>query len=293
MNPRSPAAARLLAAAAACAVAFCVTWLLFVRTSTGQWLDGELLPRSEMGGSYAQPTILLGPATQALGLFGDRLLLGTTVAVLAVVAVLTRRLWAGVAGVALFVCSAAAAGLAKETLQRPELGVLGSSTHNSFPSGHVTAAAALLLGFMLVLPARARWWLAVPGTTGVSVIAAATMIVGWHRFSDVVGSLLLVATLFCVAAAALSRLPGQEVRPEDDDSAVTGLLLQAIALTLLVMLSLALAPDAGLRLLLAIVAVSGTTLVVVSGALWLAQPAIAPAQEDAEPTNEYSDTRRR
>ncbi|MBE1491430.1 phosphatase PAP2 family protein [Plantactinospora soyae] len=119
--------------------------------------------------------------------------------------VLLRRPWAGVAGVALVVAAAVGAGVAKLVILRPDLAVATSTTHNSFPSGHVAVAMALLLAVLLVLPAPARWWFAVPGALGVSVVAAATMIAGWHRFSDVCGGLLLAAVLFCLAAAPLAR----------------------------------------------------------------------------------------
>lgn len=276
--PSPTASRRLLAAAAASAIAFGLTWLLFVRTSTGQWFDSRVLPRAERGGGYTQQTELVGPADLALGRFGNPLLIGLLVVVMVALALLVGRLRAGVAGAVLVVGSAAAARLAKEAIARPELGVVGSSTHNSFPSGHVAAAAALLLAFLLVVPVRFRWWVAVPGATGVSVIAAATMIVGWHRFSDVVGSLLLVATLYFAVAAALDRWPGRkhdEVAPDD----WSGLLALGIGLTLLMMALLAVAPDAGLPLLAAIAAAGGLTVLVVWSALYLTRP----PEHDQEP----------
>ncbi|MDG4826581.1 phosphatase PAP2 family protein [Asanoa sp. WMMD1127] len=282
MNPRLSNASRPLALAVAAAVAFGLAWLLFVRTAPGQWLDGELLPPMRWGGRYMQGTTLLGPAELVLKRFGNPLLLGLVVVATAVVGLLRRRAWSAVAAAAVFVCSVGAAGLIKEMLERPELGVETSTTHNSFPSGHVAGAAALLMGFLLVAPPRLRWWIAVPGTTGVSVIGAATMILGWHRFSDVVGSLLLVATVFCLAAAALTRAPDRTPAAHDEENdAVTGTLLQAIALTLLIMLVLALAPDAGIRLMLATAAVGVLTLLVVTGSVWLLNPPSPPDDEVA------------
>ena len=262
-----------LAAAAACALGFGATWLLFVRTSAGQWLDGELLPRAERGGGYAQQTVLLDPAQLVLNRFGNPLLIGLAVIAMVVAGALAGRIRAAAAALLLFGCAVGAAGLAKQVITRPELGVAGSSTHNSFPSGHVTAAAALLLALLLVVPARSRWWVAVPGTTGVSVIAAATMIVGWHRFSDVVGSLLLAATLFFVAAAGLARWPDRRGEPDPDHSSGTGLLALACGATLLMMVLLAFATDAGVPLLAAIAAVSVLAMLVVAAAIELRRPA--------------------
>ncbi|SDZ54474.1 PAP2 superfamily protein [Asanoa ishikariensis] len=266
-----PPTLRLLAAAAASAVAFGLTWLVFVRSSTGQLIDGRLLPRSELGGGYAQDTVLLGPAARVLGRFGNPLLIGALVLGIVVLALMIGRFRAGLAGAIVVLGSAGAAGLAKQSISRPELGVIGSSTHNSFPSGHVAIAAGLLLGFLLVVPARLRWWVAVPGATGVSVIAAATMVAGWHRFSDVAGSLLLVATVFFVVASVLARWPGRR-GAEDPTDNWSGFLSLAIGQTLLMMALLAIAPDAGLPLLAAIATAGGLTILVVWAALHLIGP---------------------
>ncbi|MEV4617488.1 phosphatase PAP2 family protein [Asanoa sp. NPDC049573] len=287
MQTSIDASRRALAAAAACAVGFGATWLLFVRTSAGQWLDGELLPRAERGG-YAQPTVLLEPAQLVLNRFGNPLLIGLTVLGLVLGGLLTHRVRAAVAALALFGGAVGVAGLAKQVIIRPELGVVGSSTHNSFPSGHVTAAIALLLAFLLVVPARVRWVVAVPGTTGVSVVAAATMIVGWHRFSDVVGSLLLAGAVFFLAAAGLARWPDKHGEPDPDHSSGTGLLALACGATLLMMVLLAFATDAGVPLLAATAAVSVLAMLLVGAAIHLTRP-VDPATglENTEPPRAY------
>ncbi|MGI5211442.1 phosphatase PAP2 family protein [Plantactinospora sp. CA-290183] len=192
----------LLGAALGFLIALALTCRVFVSTPGGQRLDGWLLPRAERGGGYEQRSRFLEPAKSVLTGFGDWKVLATLLVLVFLVALLTRRPWAGVAGVALFLCSGAGAAVLKLMVVRPDLGVEGSTTHNSFPSGHVAAATSLLLAFLLVLPGSARWWLAVPGGVGVSVVAAATMIAGWHRFSDVLGGVLLSAALCCLAAAA-------------------------------------------------------------------------------------------
>ncbi|MEU1588246.1 phosphatase PAP2 family protein [Micromonospora sp. NPDC005710] len=200
---------RRLLAAALCGLFFlALTGAVFVRTTAGQWWDGLLLPRAERGGGYEQQTVLVDPAKSVLATFGDPTLIAVLLGVVLLVGVLRRRLVAGVVGVGVVVCAVLVAGAVKSALPRPELQIESSTTHNSFPSGHVAAATALLLAFMLVLPGWARRWLAVPGAAGVSVIAAATMIAGWHRFSDVLGGVLLGVTVFCLAAAALVAWSG-------------------------------------------------------------------------------------
>ncbi|MEU6206356.1 phosphatase PAP2 family protein [Micromonospora musae] len=201
---RAPAA-RLFRAGLGFLLVFALTAVAFVWTAPGQWLDGGLLPRAERGGGYEQPTGLVDPAKDVLAWFGDPLVLGLLLGGVLLVSVLTGRIRAGLAGTALVGVAVLGAGLAKQVIIRPDLAVATSTTHNSFPSGHVTAAMALLLAVLLVLPARARWWVALPGAVGVSTVAAATMVAGWHRFSDVVGAVLLAAALFCPVAAVLAR----------------------------------------------------------------------------------------
>jgi len=288
---------RLLAAAATCAVGFGAAWLLFVRTSAGQWLDGALLPRADRGGGYAQQTVLLEPAQLVLNRFGNPPLLGLLVVAIVVVGVLAHRIRPLLAALALFACAVGGASLAKQVIIRPEFGVVGSSAHNSFPSGHAAAAAALLLGFLLVVPARARAWVAVPGAIVASAVAAATMVVGWHRFSDVVGSLLLVATLFFLAAAVLSRWPAKpapnaepapDAEPAPKDVPATGGVALATGGTLLMVPLIAVAPDAGLPLVAAIAAANALTMLVVWAAVRLSQPvAKAPDPDNTKPPSVY------
>ncbi|MEO6090742.1 MAG: phosphatase PAP2 family protein [Umezawaea sp.] len=194
---------RFLVAACACLLALGLTAAVFVWTPGGQAFDTALLPLSERGASYEQDTALLAPAKALLAFFGDELVLG---GVLLAVVLLSRRLWTSVAAVVVVLGSVVAARVLKEVVVRPDLGVSGSSTHNSFPSGHVAVATALVLAFLLVLPPVARWIVLVPGVVLVMAIAAATMITGWHRLSDLVGGALVAGVLYCLAAA-LDRAP--------------------------------------------------------------------------------------
>jgi hypothetical protein len=133
-----------------------------------------------------------------------------------------RRPWAGVAGAGALLCSAAGSTVLKLAIPRPDLGVAGSTVHNSFPSGHVAAATGLVLAFLLVVPARARWWLAAPGAVVVSAVAAATMIADWHRFSDALGAVALASMMCCLAAAALALWPGARSVPAPRHGASRG-----------------------------------------------------------------------
>ncbi|MEC3982263.1 phosphatase PAP2 family protein [Amycolatopsis sp. H20-H5] len=254
----------LLGAAGVYLIALTLTGVVFVLTRGGQQVDGELLPRAERGGSYRQDTALLGPAKALLAFFGDVGVLAVLLTAVVLTAALSRRFWAGLAGVAVFGCAVGAAKLLKAAILRPDLGVDGSTTHNSFPSGHVAAAAGLLCAGLLAVPARARWWVAVPGAAGVTAVASATMIVGWHRLSDVVGAVLLALLVCCLAAAALAHRRGV-TRPPGRAAWLKGALL----LLLTPLPALVTAVPAGEGPLTAIVAASVATALAVAPVLLL------------------------
>jgi membrane-associated phospholipid phosphatase len=238
--------------------------VMFVWTRGGQQLDGVFVPRAERGGSYQQRTALAEPALAVLSFVGDTVILATLLLAVLVVGALTRRLWAGVAGVAIVLCSVGAARILKALLWRPDLNVPGSTTHNSFPSGHVSAAMALLLAFLLVVPPWARWWLAVPGAAAVSAVASATMIMGWHRFSDTAGGILLASALCCVGAAVLTRLRGVS----RVDSGRRGHLKTVVGVLVGVLIT-SMASFAGEGLFSAMVAASGVTVLITVSVLSL------------------------
>ncbi|MEU7589276.1 phosphatase PAP2 family protein [Micromonospora sp. NPDC049230] len=269
-----PLGLRLLAASLCGLLALTLTAAVFVRTYPGQWLDGLLLPRAERGGGYEQRTVLVGPAKTVLATFGSPTLLAALLGAVLLVGVLRRRLVAGVVGVGLVLCAVVLAGAGKSALPRPDLGIDSSTTHNSFPSGHVAAATALLLAFMLVLPGWARRWLAVPGAAGVSVIAAATMIAGWHRFSDALGGVLLGVTVCCLAAAALAARGdrGPDGRP-DGGSRWRGLPGAALGLAALVWALVVVVPGLAVSVqrgaLVAIVAAGAMTVFLVGSVVFL------------------------
>ncbi|MDG4781903.1 phosphatase PAP2 family protein [Micromonospora sp. WMMD961] len=274
-----PLGLRLLVAALCCLVALALTAAVFVRTYPGQWLDGLLLPRAERGGGYEQETALVGPAKTVLATFGNPTLLAALLGAVLLVGVLRRRLVAGVVGVGLVVGTVLTAGAVKSALPRPDLQLESSTTHNSFPSGHVAAATALLLAFMLVLPGWARRWGAVPGAAGVSVIASATMIAGWHRFSDVLGGVLLGVALFCLAAAALAGPRGDREagRGPDGGSLWRGLAEVAVGLVALVWAVVVVVPGLAASVqrgaLVAIVVAGGSTMLLVGSVVFLVRSA--------------------
>lgn len=74
-------------------------------------------------------------------------------------------------------------------------------TPNSFPSGHTTLAAAAVVALVLA-SGPARGIVAILGVVWTAGTGVGTLVVGWHRPSDVVGAILVVATwTFLVLAA--------------------------------------------------------------------------------------------
>jgi membrane-associated phospholipid phosphatase len=129
-----------------------------------------------------------------------------SVAIGALAAVAVRRTHPelGAAAAATVVGSSLTSQALKRWLDRPDL--LGLGYQNSFPSGHVTVVAALAAGALLVSAGRARPTVAAAGLAATAVTAVATVALGWHRPSDVVGAVGVVAAWTAAAAAwALGR----------------------------------------------------------------------------------------
>jgi membrane-associated phospholipid phosphatase len=61
----------------------------------------------------------------------------------------------------------------------------------SFPSGHAVVVTSLALAVLSISSDRWRRWLVGPLVAGTAIATTATVTVGWHRPSDVLGSLFL------------------------------------------------------------------------------------------------------
>lgn len=151
----------------------------------------------------------------------SRLLLGSitapsVVAVLAALAIwatLTGRTRRGLVAVGSVVAAAGSAELMKLVLPGTAADGVARAA-GSFPSGHVTLAAALALAVMSLLDGRGRRRLAGPAAAWVVSVAAATVTAGWHRPSDALGGVLLAVTWSRIGAFARTRGGGDE-RPRE------------------------------------------------------------------------------
>jgi membrane-associated phospholipid phosphatase len=92
----------------------------------------------------------------------------------------------------------------------PASGVYVASA--SWPSGHSTGAAALVLCAVLVSPARLRPLVAVLGGLLALAVGCALLILAWHMPSDVLGGYFLAALWVAIAVAGL-RAWAPNIRP--------------------------------------------------------------------------------
>ena len=210
---------RYIGAALLCVVAFALLYLFFVRDVTGQAIDQLAFNGAEdgtTGTTLTQRLLDLIPSVMvAVG------------AIVSLVIAMVRRAWFPlVVAVTAAMAAVVTTQLLKNVvLTRPDLGVDGYDP-NSFPSGHTTVAAASALVVFLVASPHTRW---LAGTIGAAFAVAAgvsTLVSLWHRPSDVIAALLVVAFWGCVAGAVLTRSGGRLRTAGTPTPARVGLRLQ-------------------------------------------------------------------
>ncbi|WAC66944.1 phosphatase PAP2 family protein [Agrococcus sp. SL85] len=185
----------LVAALAAAAVL--AVHALAVGTGPGRAADAAVLDAA----GYATDSQLLG----AVGV--GSILLAAAVAI--GIAIARRRGDLGVVAVAVILGSSGLSRVLKQlVLTRPEL---APGPANSYPSGHMVAFAAVAAGLMVVLPPAWRLAVALAAAVVLPLVATRLVLDGWHRPSDVLGSLLLVLAVTALGTAW--RAPAPPVDP--------------------------------------------------------------------------------
>lgn len=191
---------KYLGAAVVTALAFTALYVVFVRTHGGQLLDQLAYNGADFGQRKVAPfaNALLDVLPAVAGIVG---------LVVTAVVTIVRRNWL-TALVALG--AAGAATLTTQLLKlvfldRPDLNVTGYAD-NSFPSGHTTVAAAAALAVFLVASPAVRPHVARWGTAFTILAGLSTLANGWHRPSDAIAALLVVAFWGCLAGAAITVL---------------------------------------------------------------------------------------
>ena len=188
----------LLWGAVGSAIAFVALYLTLVGTAVGQQLDEAAMRRLAAVDSTAWAELILW------GVSASSMLVATGVVIAATALLRGRR--AAVIGALAAGSVVLVAQLLKAGLERPML--LAGPAGNSFPSGHVAAVLGLGVALVIALPRAGRWAVAVllvgpvAGLTGL-----ATVVLQWHRPSDVVGSLLLAIAIGALATELADRQP--------------------------------------------------------------------------------------
>lgn len=198
---------RLVVVAVASALLCALLYAVSVLTPTGQVVADLIL----YGGTVTDPRIQAA-AWGALGVITAGMLAGSTLGLAGLALATGRpRLAIGVI-VAVGGSTATTQGL-KILLARPDLvGNAAYAIGNSFPSGHVTIATALVLGGLLVIARPLRTPLAIIGTGYVAVVGMATLTAGWHRLADGIGGILVALAWTSVVAAVLVSRHGSMPR---------------------------------------------------------------------------------
>ncbi|GIT81353.1 hypothetical protein LLS1_30220 [Leifsonia sp. LS1] len=188
------------------ALAFTGVYFLFVRSYVGQVID----ERAFAGADAWKGDLIDFAHTFLNALPVAAVFIG---AVIALIVVIVRRNWLvfAVAVGAAIGANVSTQILKYSVLSRPEKGV-DAGLANSLPSGHTSVAASAALVVFLVASPRFRPLAAVVGAVFTIAAGASTLVEQWHRPSDVIAGMLVVAFWGCIAGLVLS---GLRLRPAD------------------------------------------------------------------------------
>ncbi|WP_426626273.1 phosphatase PAP2 family protein [Leifsonia sp. McL0607] len=185
---------------------FVGVYLFFVRSYIGQVIDER---------SFAGADAWKGDLIEFAHSFLNALPVAAVIigAIVAVIIVIVRRNWLVFA---IAVGAAVAANVSTQILKysvlsRPAKGV-DTGLANSLPSGHTAVAASAALLVFLVTTPRYRPLAAVIGSVFTIAAGASTLVEQWHRPSDVIAGMLVVAFWGCIAGIVLAAL---RLRPAD------------------------------------------------------------------------------
>ncbi|WP_181434598.1 MULTISPECIES: phosphatase PAP2 family protein [unclassified Curtobacterium] len=212
------------------AVGFVVVPLVYaaaVLTPIGQRLEDAAL-------SGVRDTDLFGSDT-ALNVISVPVILLLVVVIVAV-GLGRRRLGVGIGAGVVVLASAGTSTLLKRIAARPE--IAGSTTPNSFPSGHATIALAASFAVLMVTPRRFRPVVLLVGAAYAVIVANQTVVYGWHRMSDIVGACGVALFWLGIVRAVGPRvdlgLRGDRDAPRGPRVLVTGALLAALGIAVLI-----------------------------------------------------------
>ena len=199
------------AAMAAIVTTFVACYAFFVQSRVGQWIDEVAL----LGGQ----AFLKADATRKPALaFLDYMpaVSAGIAAIVLLLAVIQRKDFARpiVAGLSILGAAVTSQLLKHVLLERPDLNI-SAATGNSFPSGHTTFAAAAVMSLFLVAPIAQRPLVALLGWSYAAIAGASTLVLGWHRPSDVLAAYLVAAFWVLLAGLLLRHWHGPTDQPSN------------------------------------------------------------------------------
>lgn len=179
-------------------------WRVFVQDPRGLLSDHTAYLGADLGRSRFEPL-----AHVALDIVSVRFLLAATL--VAVLVALARGRFADAVRVVVIVGGAnLTTQVLKALIDRPDsLDLSGYASGNSLPSGHTTVAASIAAIALLVAPVGLRPLVALVGAAYTALTGVATMSLGWHRPSDVVAGIAVVAAWTLLVLALSRRSPAR------------------------------------------------------------------------------------
>jgi membrane-associated phospholipid phosphatase len=207
---------RSLLAAGAFAAAAAVVWAVAFHTTAGARADATVLARFlELN---APETDRLATRIAALA---DPVPVAVFMVAIAGAALLRRRVRLALAATAALVGANVSTQALKVWTAEPRPVDSPPGAHvaaQSWPSGHVTAAAALALCIVVVAPSRLRPHAAILAGAFALGVACSVLVLGWHLPSDALGG-ICVAAAWTLASVASARLPRRRMQGQAESPA--------------------------------------------------------------------------
>lgn len=210
---------------AALVTAFGACYLFFVHSRVGQWIDEAAL----LGGQ----AFLAADTTRKPALAFLDYMPAVSAGIAAIVlflALIRRKDFARpiIAGLSILGAAGTTQLLKHVLLERPDLNI-SAATGNSYPSGHTTFAAAAMMSLFLVAPIAQRPFVALIGWSYAAIAGASTLVLGWHRPSDVVAAYLVSAFWVLLAGLLLRHWHGPTDQEHSLKSLKSGLCQRILA----------------------------------------------------------------
>ncbi|MCU1426692.1 MAG: phosphoesterase PA-phosphatase related protein [Actinomycetia bacterium] len=184
-------------------------YLVGVRTTQGQKLDNA---------AWLGRHIATHQATHGARVMLATISVSSLAVAIGVLALLAfgrgRPRLAIVVGIATFGANLTSEVLKHFVLTRPVLLAHAPIVKNTYPSGHSTVAMSVAVAAVLVVPHRWRGTVGIVGFTYAAAIGVATVVVGWHRPSDVLGGYAVAIGWGAAAALSLALWRGARRAPD-------------------------------------------------------------------------------